>query len=81
MAACALRNKTICIKTSIVRSVGVGREGGLVFLYNYCYGGCCENSLISDFIVMINVNRIICTVTKGYNVWGPLGLSLCVYAC
>ena len=77
---CAPRSRTICIKTNLVRSVGVGREGGLVFLYNYCRDGCCENSLITDFIVMININRIICTVTDGH-VWVPVGLSLCVYAC
>ena len=35
---------------------------------NYCHDGCCENSLISDFIVLINMDCIICTVTHGYNV-------------
>ena len=48
---------------------------------NYCHDGCCENSLISDFIVVINMDCIICTVTDGYNVWVPVGLSLCVYVC
>ena len=51
----------------------------LVFLYNYCHGGRCENSLISvDFIVMIHMKCIICTVTDGYNVWVLVGLSRCV---
>ena len=47
--------------------------------YN-CHDGCCENSLISDFSVMINMDRLICTVTDGCNVWVPVGLSLYVYA-
>ena len=48
---------------------GGGGGGGLVFLYNCCHDGCCETTFISDFIVMINTNCIICTVTDGYNVW------------
>ena len=49
--------------------VAGGGGGGLVFLYNCCHDGCCETTFISDFIVMINTNCIICTVTDGYNVW------------
>ena len=45
----------------------------------YCRDGCCENSLISDFSVMINMDCSICTVTDGCNVWVLVGQSLCVY--
>ena len=47
--------------------------------YN-CHDGCCENSLINDFSVMINMDCLICTVTDGCNVWVPEGLSLYAYA-
>ena len=33
--------------------VGGGGGGFLVFLYNYCHDRCCENSLISIFIVVV----------------------------
>ena len=43
--------------------------GGLGVLHNYCYDGCCENSLIGDFIVKINMDCIICIVTNGCDLW------------
>ena len=43
--------------------------GGFGVLYNYCYDGCYENSLIGDFIVKINMDSIICIVTNGCDLW------------
>ena len=34
-------------------------------IYDYCHDGCCEKSLISDFIVMIKKSEEIC-------VWGAV---------
>ena len=48
--------------------LGVGCVG-LGVLHNYCYDGRCENSLIGDFIVKMNMDCIICIVTNGCDLW------------